>query len=64
MGKLRDWRRSLNRDLSCRLRNRRVPNVADLAMLLVGRLGVPMAGRIRTQSGDRQGECYGKKTDG
>ena len=54
MRKSCDWYGRLYGDLRRCLRNRSVPDVADLAMLLVGCLGVPVAGRIRTQGGDRQ----------
>ena len=39
-------------------------DVADLAMLLVRGLGVPMAGRVRAQTGNRQYEHHRQETDG
>jgi len=49
-----DWCGSQDRDLSFRLRNGGVPDVADLAMLFVIGMGMPVAGRIRAESGDCQ----------
>jgi hypothetical protein len=42
--------------LGCRLRNGGVPDVADLAMLFVIGMGMPMAGRVRAQPKDGQDE--------
>ncbi len=64
MRKSCDWCWSLNCGLRCRLRNGGVPDMADLAMLLVIRLGVPMAGRVRAQPYDRQDKRDGQETYG
>jgi hypothetical protein len=40
-----------------------VAYVADLAMLLVIGLGMPVAGRVGAQGGNRQNEHDGQQTD-
>src|ERR1700730_3112474 len=49
----RDWRRRLQFGLHRGLRNRDVPDVADLAMLFVERIVMPVADRLGAQYADR-----------
>jgi hypothetical protein len=49
-----DWRCCLHDHLRCRLRNRGVSDVADLAMILVVCVAVPVADRVRGQQNQRE----------
>jgi hypothetical protein len=57
-----DRRRGLDGDLSGRLRDGSVSNVANLAMLLAIGLRVPVAGGVRAQPDDGQDERDGQET--
>jgi hypothetical protein len=47
-------------DLRRGLRNRNVPNVADLAMLLVGFVAVPVPGRLHGKQTNGKNQGYGQ----